>query len=143
MYRRLTQNPNYYNLQGVSKSHISGYLSEVVENTLSDLESSKCVSVNDLDLSPINIGLIASYYISYTTIKRFSSLITSKTKFKGLLEILAAASEYDTLLVRPGEEAIIRKLISHQRFSSEKLEYGDPHVKANLLLQVHFSRQLV
>ncbi|KAK1409041.1 hypothetical protein QVD17_41306 [Tagetes erecta] len=144
MYRRLTQNPNYYNLQGISTRHISDYLSELVENTLSDLESSKCVSVNDLDLSPLNIGLIASYYyISYTTIERFSSLITSKTKLKGLLEILTAASEYDTLPVRPGEEAIVRKLINHQRFSFENPEYGDPHVKANVLLQAHFSRQMV
>ncbi|KAF5776704.1 putative RNA helicase [Helianthus annuus] len=145
MYRRLTHNPNYYNLQGASQRHIQEHLSELVENTLNDLESSKCVLINDdFYLSPLNLGLIASYYyISYTTIERFSSLISSKTKLKGLLEILAAASEYETLPVRPGEEVLIRRLINHQRFSFENVKYGDPHVKAYVLLQAHFSRQLV
>ncbi|CAO2814579.1 unnamed protein product [Amaranthus hypochondriacus] len=145
MYRRLTQNPNYYNLQGVSHRHLSDYLSELVENTLSDLEASKCVSIEeDMDLSPLNLGMIASYYyISYTTIERFSSSLTSKTKLKGLLEILASASEYSQLPVRPGEEDLIRKLIHHQRFSVENPKYADPHIKANALLQAHFSRHPV
>ncbi|XP_057975610.1 DExH-box ATP-dependent RNA helicase DExH12 [Malania oleifera] len=142
MYRRLTQNPNYYNLQGVSHRHLSDHLSELVENTLSDLEASKCVTIeDDMDLSPLNLGMIASYYyISYTTIERFSSSLTSKTRMKGLLEILASASEYALLPIRPGEEESIRRLINHQRFSFESSKCTDPHVKANALLQAHFSR---
>uniref|UniRef100_A0A2P2L2Z5 RNA helicase n=1 Tax=Rhizophora mucronata TaxID=61149 RepID=A0A2P2L2Z5_RHIMU len=145
MYRRLTQNPNYYNLQGVSHRHLSDHLSELVENTLGDLEASKCIAIeDDMDLSPLNLGMIASYYyISYTTIERFSSSLTSKTKMKGLLEILASASEYAQLPMRPGEEEVLRKLINHQRFSFENPRYTDPHVKANALLQAHFSRQSV
>uniref|UniRef100_A0A2N9I7Z7 Uncharacterized protein n=1 Tax=Fagus sylvatica TaxID=28930 RepID=A0A2N9I7Z7_FAGSY len=115
MYRRLTQNPNYYNLQG-----------------------------DDMDLSPLNLGMIASYYyISYTTIERFSSSLTSKTKMKGLLEILASATEYALLPIRPGEEEVVRRLINHQRFSFENPKCTDPHVKANALLQAHFARQTV
>ena len=41
MYRRMTQNPNYYKLQGVSHRHLSDHLSELVETTLTDLEQSK------------------------------------------------------------------------------------------------------
>ncbi|CAJ1958047.1 unnamed protein product [Sphenostylis stenocarpa] len=145
MYRRLTQNPNYYNLQGVSHRHLSDHLSEMVENTLSDLEASKCITIEeDMDLSPLNLGMIASYYyISYTTIERFSSSVTSKTKMKGLLEVLSSASEYAQLPIRPGEEEVVRKLINHQRFSFENPKVTDPHVKANALLQAHFSRQFV
>ncbi|XWS57030.1 hypothetical protein CRYUN_Cryun09bG0136600 [Craigia yunnanensis] len=145
MYRRLTQNPNYYNLQGVSHRHLSDHLSELVKNTLNDLEASKCITVeDDLDLSPLNLGMIASYYyISYTTIERFSSSLTSKSKMKGLLEILASASEYSHLPIRPGEEEVLRRLINHQRFSFENPRCTDPHVKANALLQAHFSRQHV
>lgn len=145
MYRRLTQNPNYYNLQGVSHRHLSDHLSELVENTLGDLEASKCISIEeDMDLGPLNLGMIASYYyISYTTIERFSSSLTSKTKMKGLLEILASASEYAQLPIRPGEEDLIRRLINHQRFSFENPKCTDPHVKANALLQAHFSRHTV
>ncbi|PNX73537.1 U5 small nuclear ribonucleoprotein 200 kDa helicase-like protein [Trifolium pratense] len=145
MYRRLTQNPNYYNLQGVSHRHLSDYLSEIVENTLSDLEASKCVAIeDDIHLSPLNLGMISSYYyISYTTIERFSSSITSNTKLKGLLEVLSSAFEYDYLPIRPREEEVVCRLINHQRFSFENPNVKDPHVKANALLQAHFSRQVV
>ncbi|KAF7817694.1 DExH-box ATP-dependent RNA helicase DExH12 [Senna tora] len=145
MYRRLTQNPNYYNLQGVSHRHLSDHLSELVENTLNDLEASKCVAIeDDMDLSPLNLGMIASYYyISYTTIERFSSSLTSKTKMKGLLEVLSSASEYAQIPIRPGEEEVVRRLINHQRFSFENPKVTDPHIKANALLQAHFSRQPV
>ncbi|CAN8318015.1 unnamed protein product [Cochlearia groenlandica] len=143
MYRRLPQNPNYYNLQGVSHRHLSDHLSELVENTLSDLQVSKCIEIeNELDLSPLNLGMIASYYyISYTTIERFSSLLASETKIKGLLEILTSASEYDLIPIRPGEEDTVRRLVTHQRFSFENPNCTDPHVKANVLLQAHLSRQ--
>nr|GEZ17745.1 hypothetical protein [Tanacetum cinerariifolium] len=78
-----------------------------------DLEASKCVAVEkDFDLSPNNLGMIASYYyISYTTIERFSSSITSKTKLKGLLEILATASEYELLPIPPGERGVDTQVV--------------------------------
>lgn len=44
-YRRMTQNPNYYNLHSVSHQHLSDHLSELVENTLNDLVNSKCISI--------------------------------------------------------------------------------------------------
>ena len=47
MYRRLTQNPNYYNLQGASHRHLSDHLSELVESTLGDLEAARCISIED------------------------------------------------------------------------------------------------
>ncbi|KEH28731.1 U5 small nuclear ribonucleoprotein 200 kDa helicase [Medicago truncatula] len=118
MYRRLTQNPNYYNLQGVSHRHLSDYLSELVENTLSDLEASKCVSIeDDIHLSPLNLGMISSYY--------------------------NITSEYAYLPILPGEEEVVRRLINHLRFSFESPKVKDPHVKANALLQAHFSWQFV
>lgn len=77
LYRRLTQNPNYYNLQGVTHRHLSDHLSELVENTLQDLEQSKCISVEEeMDCVPLNLGMIAAYYyINYTTIGKFLLLL--------------------------------------------------------------------
>ena len=46
IYRRMTQNPNYYNLQGMSHRHLSDHLSELVENTISDLEQSKVITLD-------------------------------------------------------------------------------------------------
>ncbi|KAH9647077.1 DExH-box ATP-dependent RNA helicase DExH12 [Citrus sinensis] len=142
---RLTQNPNYYNLQGVSHRHLSDHLSELVENTISDLEATRSIIMeDDMDLCPSNYGMIASYYyISYKTIECFSSSLTSKTKMKGLLEVLASASEYAQLPIRPGEEELVRRLINHQRFSFANPKCTDPHVKANALLQAHFSARHV
>ncbi|KAL1396558.1 hypothetical protein pipiens_010449 [Culex pipiens pipiens] len=61
LYRRLTQNPNYYNLQGVTYRHLSYHLSELVESTLSDLEQSISISVEDeMDTLPLNLGMIAA-----------------------------------------------------------------------------------
>ncbi|KAH0659816.1 hypothetical protein KY289_028564 [Solanum tuberosum] len=94
--------------------------------------------------SPLNLGMIASYYnISHTTIERFSSSVTSKTNLKGLLEILASASEFEQLPIRPGEEESIKRLINHLPYSFENPKYTDPHVKANALLQAHLSRRMV
>ncbi|KAI3970006.1 hypothetical protein MKW92_022713, partial [Papaver armeniacum] len=125
--------------------HISVHLSELVENTMSDMEASKCVSVKEgVDLYPLNLGMVASYYcISYTTMEQFNSSLASKTKIKGLLEILASATEYAELPLRPGEEELIRRLINHQRYSFENPKCTNPHVKANALLQAHFSRHTV
>ena len=44
-YRRMTQNPNYYNLHNVSHQHLSDHLSDLVETTLSDLVNSKCIAI--------------------------------------------------------------------------------------------------
>lgn len=60
---------------------------------------------------------------------------------QGLLEILSAASEFEELPVRPGEEEAVRKLLAHAPVAIDKAaRYTDPHTKANALLQAHFSR---
>ena len=144
IYRRMTQNPNYYGLQGVSYRHLSDHLSELVETTLNELEHSKCISIEDeMDTSPLNLvrtsknvfygyafdkffisqlhklkfpalnvelfiykffilqGMIAAYYyINYTTIELFSMSLNNKTKIRGLIEIVAAAAEFEDLQVR-------------------------------------------
>lgn len=91
--------------QGVSHRHLSDHLSDLVESVLADLESSKVIAVeDDMDLEPLNLGMIAAYYyIAYTTIELLSSSLTAKTKLKGLLEILASASEFDDIPMRPGQ----------------------------------------
>ena len=145
LYQRLPKNPNYYGMQGVSHRHLSDHLSELVENTLAELEQSKCVAVeNDMDTSPLNLGMIAAYYyINYTTIELFSMSLNQKTKMRGLLEIIAAASEFEDIDIRHGEEQVLRSLaqggkLPHKIQSSAK--FNDPHVKANILLQSHLSR---
>lgn len=143
MYRRLTQNPNYYNLQGVTHRHLSDHLSELVENALVDLEQSRCISIeDDIDVTPLNLGMIAAYYyIHYNTIELFSLSLTSKTKIRGLIEIISSASEFDTVPIRHHEDSVLEALA--QRVPNKPntpTDFNDPHVKANLLIQAHLSR---
>jgi pre-mRNA-splicing helicase BRR2 len=142
-YRRLTQNPNYYNLQGTTHRHLSDHLSELVENTIEDLVSAKCISVDDeSDLAALNLGMIAAYYyIKYTTVELFSTGLKSKIKLNGLLEVLCSASEFDHIQVRHREDYALKRTAKHLplQISNPGL-YNEPHVKTNVLLQAHFSR---
>lgn len=144
-YRRLSQNPNYYGLQGTTHQHLSDHLSEVVENTVEGLERFGCCSIEeDVDLTPANLGLIAAYYyIRHTTIETFSRCVNESTKRRGLLDILCAASEFDAVPVRSGEEATLRGLAQTLGVKVEKDKLNDPHTKAMLLLSAHFSRSAI
>eukprot|EP00887_Chlorella_sp_A99_P002917 scaffold6.g2917.t1 len=139
-YRRLTQNPNYYNMLGVTHRHVSDHLSDLVETVLSDLEQSKMIAIeDDMDLEPLNLGMIAAYYYTaYTTLELFAASLTAKTKLKGLLEILASATEFGDMPVRLSEDLL--KLLAHAPLALDKPKYTDPHTKVNALLQTHFSR---
>jgi pre-mRNA-splicing helicase BRR2 len=143
LYRRMTQNPNYYGMQGVSYRHLSDHMSELVETTLNELEQSKCISVeDDMDTTALNLGMIAAYYyINYTTIELFSMSLNSKTKIRGLIEIVAAAAEFENLEIRHGEDLILRSLASKlPNKLGSGTKFNDPHVKTNILLQAHLSR---
>ncbi|XP_075249167.1 U5 small nuclear ribonucleoprotein 200 kDa helicase-like [Convolutriloba macropyga] len=143
IYRRMTQNPNYYNLQGTTHRHLSEHMSELVETTLNDLQQSKCIDVvNGMDVTPLNLGMIAAYYyINYTTIELFSMSLTNKTKVKGLIDIICNAAEFDHIPIRHKEDNLLRQLIQHIPYKPDKtVKFADPHVKASLLLQAHLSR---
>eukprot|EP00392_Amoebophrya_sp_AT5.2_P002472 g2477.t1 len=146
-YRRLAQNPNYYGLQGVSHTHLSDHLSEIVEQTVDFLEQAGCTAVeNDVDLSAANLGLVASYYaLRYTTIEVFSRSVSEATKRKGIIDILAEASEFEFLPLRPGEDEILKDIALQcgldlgDKILSKK-ERIKPTTKAKILLYAHFHR---
>lgn len=142
LYRRMTQNPNYYNLQGMTHRHLSDHLSELVENTLGDLEQSKCASIEDeMDVSPLNLGMIAAYYyINYTTIELFSMSLNAKTKIRGLIEIISSAAEYESIPIRHHEDTLLKQLSARLPNKISEPKFNDPHVKTNLLMQAHLSR---
>uniref|UniRef100_A0A915CXY3 Helicase ATP-binding domain-containing protein n=1 Tax=Ditylenchus dipsaci TaxID=166011 RepID=A0A915CXY3_9BILA len=133
---------NYYNLQGVSHRHLSDSLSELVETTLKDLENSNCIEIkDDIDTSPLNLGMIAAYYyISYTTIELFSLSLKAKTKLRTLIEIISNASEFSSIPIRYKEEVTLRRLAERLPNQMKNQKWSDPHVKVNLLLNAHMSR---
>ena len=48
-YRRIQQNPNYYNLVGISDIHKNEHLSELIETALEDLVEAECIFVEEAD----------------------------------------------------------------------------------------------
>lgn len=141
-YKRISLNPNYYSLQGVSNRHISDHLSELIETVTSDLEASKCISIDDdFELSQTNFGMISSYYgVSYSTIELFANSVTSKTKVKGILDVLSAASEFSEFYIRSGEEAIITDVLKDKNSNLMLDRDPDSLVKIHALFSLHLYR---
>jgi pre-mRNA-splicing helicase BRR2 len=148
-YRRLPLNPNYYSMSGNSHRLMQDHLSDLIEDALSVLESSKCVATvgdEDMDLGALNLGLIAShYYVRHATVELFASQITAKTKLRGLLGLLASAREYDSLPIRPGDTDALKKLSARVPYAVPSIDgslpsFSDPYTKTHLLLQSHLSR---
>ena len=143
LYRRLGKNPTYYGLRGTSNSDLSEHLSEMVETVVSDLDESKCCKVTDEgDISPLNLGMIASYYyVQYRTIELVASSVTAKTKIRGVLEILCASWEFSALPMRYGEEKTLKQLARNLPHQAPEGTTFDSNTKALVLLQCHFSRK--
>ncbi|KAM3314918.1 hypothetical protein ACQJBY_033591 [Aegilops geniculata] len=141
LYRRLVVNPSYYGLEDTETYTLNAYLSRLVETTLEDLEDSGCIKVDDHSVQSIILGKIASqYYLSYLTVSMFGSNIGPNTSLEAFVHILSAAAEFDELPVRHNEDTLNRTLCEKVPYSVDQHHLDDPHVKANLLFQAHFSR---
>ncbi|XP_058180771.1 DExH-box ATP-dependent RNA helicase DExH14 [Rhododendron vialii] len=141
LFRRLMVNPAYYGLEDTGPGIVSSYLSSLVQNTFEDLEDSGCVKMNEDSVEPMMLGSIASqYYLKYMTVSMFGSNIGPDTSLEVFLHILSGSSEYDELPVRHNEENYNEALSAKVTYMVDKNRLDDPHVKANLLFQAHFSQ---
>jgi activating signal cointegrator complex subunit 3 len=90
-------------------------LSDLIENSLLDLENAGCIFLDENEVGPSPLGLIASkYYLKYTTMEIFKSSLKDSFSFGStpeapfgdlpiLLQVLSNASEFDELPVRHNE----------------------------------------
>ncbi|XP_042499431.1 DExH-box ATP-dependent RNA helicase DExH14 isoform X2 [Macadamia integrifolia] len=141
LFRRLVVNPAYYGLEDTETRTLNSYLSSLVQNTFEDLEDSGCIKIDEDSVDPLMLGSIASqYYLSYLTVSMFGSNIGADTSLEVFLLILSGASEYNELPVRHNEENYNEALSEKVRYLVDKNRLDDPHVKANLLFQAHFSQ---
>ncbi len=74
MYRRLQQNPRAYNCQAVKHAAYRRLPLGARREHTGRLENSKCIAIEDeMDVSPLNLGMIASFYnVSYVTVDVFN-----------------------------------------------------------------------
>ncbi|XP_014749042.1 PREDICTED: U5 small nuclear ribonucleoprotein 200 kDa helicase [Sturnus vulgaris] len=130
LYRRMTQNPNYYNLQGVSHRHLSDHLSElkILGFGFTPQIPDFCVFLPQMPIFPCFPPEL------------FSMSLNAKTKVRGLLEIISNAAEYENIPIRHHEDNLLRQLSQKVPHKLTNPKFNDPHVKTNLLLQAHLSR---
>ena len=57
-------------------------------------------------------------------------------RIRGLIEIISAVAEYEDLPIRHGEDSLLRNLATRLPNKLQSSKFNDPHVKANLLIQV-------
>ncbi|XP_031554350.1 activating signal cointegrator 1 complex subunit 3-like [Actinia tenebrosa] len=142
-FRRLVMNPTYYDLQDTDHDSINAFLSELVEKATSELQSCGCLQIEEdnVTLSPTTPAQISSYYyLSHLTMRMFSEELNADCSLPDLLKILADAEEYTQLPVRHNEDALNKELSEHLPLEVPPHSFDDPHTKANLLFQAHFSR---
>lgn len=95
----------------ISGAGVNNYLSELIENTIEELQEARCIVVEESDLDAINSGIIANYYyINVQTVAHFCQLIQDKSKLKDLIFCLSQAQEFDVTQVRNSEELILSKI---------------------------------
>eukprot|EP01054_Gregarina_sp_Poly1_P009530 Gregarina_sp_Poly_1__9529@NODE_59_length_17172_cov_76_315580_g50_i0_p1_GENE_NODE_59_length_17172_cov_76_315580_g50_i0NODE_59_length_17172_cov_76_315580_g50_i0_p1_ORF_typecomplete_len2257_score414_55Sec63/PF02889_16/6_8e81Sec63/PF02889_16/1_2e62DEAD/PF00270_29/3_1e03DEAD/PF00270_29/1_6e26DEAD/PF00270_29/6_6e15DEAD/PF00270_29/1_7e03Helicase_C/PF00271_31/1_1e16Helicase_C/PF00271_31/0_00051Helicase_PWI/PF18149_1/2_9e23ResIII/PF04851_15/1_9e14ResIII/PF04851_15/1_9e03ResIII/PF04851_15/0_15Flavi_DEAD/P len=145
-YRRLAKNPNFYGLKKSSADLMSDFLSELIENALDSLEKSFFISIqNDLDLLPLNLGMISAFYnLNYRTIEIYNRVLTASIKHKAIVQLIASSHEVsDFLQTKKSEENLLRRIHNQTEFGellSGDLDFADPKCKAITLLSAHFQR---
>ncbi|KAM3413528.1 putative helicase mug81 [Cercospora zeina] len=151
-FRRLHKNPSYYGLEISAEENntiaaqqaANDYMIEMVDNSLNELAESKCITIMpNGDIDPTPLGKIMSYYyLSHKTIRTLTEHAKPTATFEDVLGWMCRATEYDELPVRHNEDLINAELSKNLPIDAEKLGLvmWDPHVKAHLLLQAHFSR---
>ena len=141
MYRRLTQNPNFYNLQGTSGAHINDHLSEIVESTFDNLEKMKFIETDEYEVHSTNLALITSHYnIRCASSDMFSNSLQPGCKIRSILEIIVASSELESFPIRPSEEKILKEINGCLPDPYEKNYFNIPSHKCLVLISAHFSR---
>ena len=148
-YRRLVANPSFYGLLDKSDEGLSEYLSDLVEKTLKDLAEVNLISLEEeheneeeqTTISPLNGSIIAAYYnVSFITMQTLILSLSAKTKLRGLLEIVASATEFESIPIRNHEDEMLMKIYDRLPLKLAEPEVGSHRFKAFVLLQAHISR---
>ncbi|CAK4031933.1 Antiviral helicase SLH1 [Lecanosticta acicola] len=151
-FRRLHKNPSYYGLEISAEENntiaaqqaANDYMVEMVDKSLSELAESKCISVEpNGNVDPTPLGKIMSYYyLAHKTIRELVAHASPSGTLEDVLSWMCRATEYDELPVRHNEDLINAELSNNLPLKADRLglPMWDPHVKAHLLLQAHFSR---
>lgn len=142
-FRRLLQNPSYYNLETLEPHDVNNFLSGLVQRALMVLADASCVTFEEdqRGVTATSIGRIASYYyLSYKTMLLLRDELSVNSSLEGVLRLLSNAYEYDQMPVRHNEDILNGDLAKSCPLPVDATSLDSPHTKTLLLLQAHFSR---
>lgn len=142
-YRRLLSNPSYYGLYGASVEEFQSFLLSMLLGVLQDLQNAGCIELTeDNHVRPTRLGEIASfYYIQYKTVKVFADQLRTLDSIPALLELIAAASEYDPEPLRHNEDSLLETFSANLHWMIDSTaNFNDPHLKVFMLLQAFMQR---
>jgi activating signal cointegrator complex subunit 3 len=144
MFRRLVQNPSYYDLEDVSFEGLNKWMTNLIGGILSDLSRAGCIEFDKEDNNKIfstALGTVSSYYyLNYLSAADFSRHVTATSDHKHLLRLISEAKEFEELPVRHNEDKLNKSLADVVPLGSYSNDYESSHVKTYLLLQAHLSR---
>lgn len=91
-FRRLLQNPSYYDLDGTEAEDLNAFLSGMIEGVLGDLEEAGCLRLEDGEdegsVVPTTLGRIASfYYLHHRSMLVFARDLRPGLGFPDLLRV--------------------------------------------------------
>lgn len=163
-YRRLVQNPAFYDLEDVSPEGVRSYLFGIVDEVFRALVESQCVVLGidaveslrsdeshsaipsaDEAVAPTTIGVITSYYyLSYTSAGMFADRLQLPVFLNPTIEemcrLLCDSPEFSEVPVRHNEDELNEKFSQKLPWDSKGSDFSSPHVKSLLLLQARLSR---
>ncbi|QLL34924.1 hypothetical protein HG536_0H02990 [Torulaspora globosa] len=154
-YRRLHANPSFYGVKDVSSYGISAYLTELVEGTLTDLQNSSVIEIEDNEgledagaqeveemIAPLTGCLVSAHYnISFLSLNMLLTSLSGGATQQDILKILSKASEFDSIPLREDEMSVVQKLNQLVPFKVDDISGANLlNSKVYLLLQAHFSR---
>ena len=90
---------SYYQLQETDNTSVNSFLTNIISNSLSTLQSSYCITLEEDDrtLQPLTLGCIASYYyLHHTTVRLFRDKLNHRSSFEDLLLLLSVSPFQDT-----------------------------------------------
>lgn len=150
-YRRIHANPSFYGVKDISAYGISAYLTELVENILQELQECDFIELSTHDnetsedieeiISPLNACAISSHHnTSFMTMHTLLNSLSGSSTLKDILQILARASEFEDIPLRPEDESILLKLNNQMPIKISSIGGSPVSHKVVLLLQAYFSR---
>jgi pre-mRNA-splicing helicase BRR2 len=139
-YQRIIRNPSYYGLASAGKEFVSEFVSELIDNAVTELARLGAMQEDDdIRITPLPIGEIAhSHCILPSTSGFLAATITAETGHRSLLRIVASSAEFKEFPIREGK--LVRHLSS--QFSDLVNGLDDNAQFTTCLFRAHLSRIL-